>query len=404
MGFENPPRSTPLQETSSEVSEVERTDKDIQEDLRIVKARIAAIPEDQLKSFGTENLLKIESMAHGTEHETTLQPENHLAYEEWDSLASNRIALEKERGTYFRNNPTALKSRYEEIVKDALRKNLASDPDMKEQFMEIMADNGLATRRMWAPQEGSENWEEFNDLQSISSEKYQERGGFESDSDPSPWDAAAEVYKEMLQAESETQITSETAEKISTQIPEFLRNNILQQDLSYQDAEVPQEMKRGMLEQSQVSESAQRYAESLANASNAGGLDRVRKLGKEMRDTMLAEASRLNIPVSPFGKSASWAMWDIGKQYHFFTHQDQNDPRYEIGNPLESESKREEILNRHIGWEAYAAFRNNPEYKTRVQNDPRLRDALRLFTKEPKANQSLSSNDLAELGKMLRDS
>jgi hypothetical protein len=193
-------------------------------------------------------------------------------------------------------------------------------------------------------------------------------------------------------------------EQLSPRSAELIRNQILERDLAYQDIDMPPDQKESYKQWVYSSESAKKYAESLVNASSTGGLETIRTQARELRDKMLTEASRTGIPMSTHGKSLSWAMWDMGKQYHFFTHQDLNDPTYEIGNPLESESKREEILNRHIGWEAYAAFqdKNNPEYKTRVQNDPRLRATLRFFTKEPNAHRSLSSNELAELGKMLR--
>jgi hypothetical protein len=182
-----------------------------------------------------------------------------------------------------------------------------------------------------------------------------------------------------------------------------MTNHILDKDLAYQDAELPGEHKEQMLQWSRSSESAKKYAESIANAANTGGLETVRNMAGKMRDTMLSEAARLGIPVSPQGKSLSWAMWDTGKQYHFFTHQAENDSRYEIGNPLESESKREEIINRHLGWEAYAAFQNNPEYRANVTGNPEDNDALGLFSKAPKATSgTLSSKELAELGKILR--
>jgi hypothetical protein len=192
-------------------------------------------------------------------------------------------------------------------------------------------------------------------------------------------------------------------ERVSPQTAEFMTNHILDKDLAYQDAELPDEQKEQMLNWSRSSESAKKYAESIANASTVGGLETVRNTARQMRDTMMSEATRLGIPISPHGKSTSWAMWDTGKQYHFFTHQEESGQGYEIGNPLESGSKREEIVNRHLGWEAYAAFQNNPEYRASVTGNPEYTDALELFNKAPKStNGTLSSKDLAELGKALR--
>src|SRR3989344_1497403 len=186
---------------------------------------------------------------------------------------------------------------------------------------------------------------------------------------------------------------------------EFLRSRIIEQDLAYQDAALPEEMKQRMLDWSKKSESAQKYADSIVQLSQRANLETIRRVAKELTQTMSTEAARLGIPVSPYGKSNTWAMWDIGKQNYFFTHQTENDPSYEIGDPLTSEAKREEIINRHLGWEAYAAFRSNaaPEWKQKIMGDRKFANAVELLNRPPKQNNTLSSKDLAELGSILRE-
>ena len=186
---------------------------------------------------------------------------------------------------------------------------------------------------------------------------------------------------------------------------EFLRGRVIDQDLAYQDATLPEEVKQRMLDWSRKSESAQKYADSIVQLSQRANLETLRETAKGLVQTMSTEAARLGIPVSPYGTSNTWAMWDIGKQNYFFTHQAENDPSYEIGDPLTSEAKREEIINRHLGWEAYAAFRGNaaPEWKQKIMSDREFANALELLNKPPKQNNSLSSKDLAELGKILRE-
>src|SRR5262249_34024534 len=131
-------------------------------------------------------------------------------------------------------------------------------------------------------------------------------------------------------------------------------------------------------------------------------LELIRQKAKELVETMMSEAERIGvIPVSPYGKSRSWAMWDIGKQNYFFTHPTENNPAYVIGDPLTSETKRDEIINRQLGWEAYHA---HPEWKQKALGDPRFLKAWELLNKAPKADGKLSSRDLAELGKLLRQS
>ena len=254
----------------------------------------------------------------------------------------------------------------------------------------------------------NEYWEQVKLLK----KEAQERFGTEEEVEV-PFMESEQTVETAFEAESlpkeETVSTQPTIptppifETLSPQSAEVIRNQILERDLAYQDIDMLPEQKESYKQWVHSSDSAKKYAESLINASGSGGVESIRTQAREIRDQMLSEANRIGVPMSAHGKSLSWVMWDIGKQYHFFTNPEQNDPRYELGNPLQSESKREEILNRHIGWEAYAAFQGNAEYRARVQNDPRLRDALSLFTKAPKMNRSLSSSDLAELGRLLRE-
>lgn len=186
---------------------------------------------------------------------------------------------------------------------------------------------------------------------------------------------------------------------------EFLRSHVIDQDLAYQDAILPEEVKQRTLDWSRKSESTRKYADSIVQLSQRANLETLRQTARELVQTMSAEAARLGIPLSPYGRSNTWAMWDIGKQNYFFTHQAENNPAYEIGDPLTSEKKREEIINRHLGWEAYATFRGDatPEWKQKIMSDRKFANVLELLNRPPKQNNTLSSRDLAELGKTLRE-
>jgi hypothetical protein len=185
-----------------------------------------------------------------------------------------------------------------------------------------------------------------------------------------------------------------------------MRDHIIEKDLSYQDADVSDAKKEDMLNRCRELESARRYADSIVEMSQKTNLELIRQEAKELVKTMRSEAERIGVPVSAYGKSLSWAMWDIGKQNYFFTHQTENNPAYVIGDPLTSEAKRDEIINRQLGWEAHHAYRRDPdpEWKQKVSSDPRFVKALELLNKTPKADGQLSSRDLAELGKFLRQS
>lgn len=181
---------------------------------------------------------------------------------------------------------------------------------------------------------------------------------------------------------------------------------VIRDKLSYQDAPIPDEKKAETLEWSLNSDSAAKYAESLQNLAQTESLNMfaIEQAARGIHIAMLSEADRLGIPVTPYGESITWALWDIGKQYYFFMHPDEVEPGYEeTGNPLESQTKSNEIINRHLGWEAYAAFQANSQgWREKVAQDPKLSAALELLNKPPKQNNTLSSSDLAELGKRLR--
>jgi len=186
---------------------------------------------------------------------------------------------------------------------------------------------------------------------------------------------------------------------------EFIKSDILEHDLAYQDVELPEQTKIAMLEWSKGSTSASKYAESLEQMSGNESLERLRQLADIIKGEMITAAKKIGLPISVYGKSKSWAMWDLGKQFYYFLHPEQSGVKYEIANPLSSEKKQREIVDRHLGWEAYAAF-NSPEsveWRNTISADPKFSKAIEILNKKPKENKTLSSFDLAALGALLRN-
>jgi hypothetical protein len=393
MGIENPTARTENQE-----SNMERSEGDIQSDLNALNVQLASIPHEESIKYDAYNLgkyahekLKSEGVEEGNPNLGELSKEEAAGLQKYDALLEQKGKVEEERNDFYKENPEAFRARLKELTKAVLLENIQKNPEYKVQVLEEGYFRNHMTEADW----DSPNRRELRDLEHT----FDKNGKEESDRS---WmdEARTEVIGQIKRESNHTAPPAPSfQERVSPQTAEFMTSHILDKDLAYQDAELPKDHKEQMLQWSRSSESAKKYAESIAEAGNVGGLETVRNMAHQMRDTMLSEATRLGIPVSPQGKSLSWAMWDTGKQYHFFTHQNENDAQYEIGNPLESEAKREEIVNRHLGWEAYAAFQNNPEYRGRVSNNA---PALTFFNKAPKQNGMLSSKDLAELGKVLR--
>ena len=316
------------------------------------------------------------------------------------AVFDRRPALVLERNELYRADSELARKRLVEIIENNLHSRAQNEPGFAEEL--------ISGQAVFMPDRGPD-YEEYQEIKVIENRRYGSYGDhYSQDEDPFKI-AEAKVIEELKQKAINRAKVAEVpigglGERVSSQTAEFLTNRIVAQYLSYSDAELPEEAKQEMLDWSLSSESANTYARAIANAANEGGLESVRNLAKNLRDTMLAEASRLNIPISPHGKSSSWAMWDIGKQYYFFSHQNENDSRYGLGNPIDSELKKEEIINRHLGWEAYAAFQSNLEYRNRIINNISVAPTLKFFNTSPKENGTLSSYELAELGKLLRAS
>src|SRR5262245_44787899 len=106
-----------------------------------------------------------------------------------------------------------------------------------------------------------------------------------------------------------------------------LRKQVIDTYLSYQDADVSVEKKRSMLHWARESKNAAKYADSIVQMPQRA----LELKARELVQTMRSEADRTGAP----------------KQ-----NQTENNPAYVIGDPLTSEAKQDEIINRQLGWEA----------------------------------------------------
>ena len=113
----------------------------------------------------------------------------------------------------------------------------------------------------------------------------------------------------------------------------------------------------------------------------------------------------LGVPVSPYGKSDSWAYWDLGKQQ--FYYEQNKDSETEEGNPYRyapALEKLDEMSDRHIGWEFYHAPAEAREkaFKS-IEDSYYLAQVFEVLQNNPKADGQLASHEYAELGKVLRE-
>ena len=185
-------------------------------------------------------------------------------------------------------------------------------------------------------------------------------------------------------------------------LKEITRQNVFTNQLGYQDAEIPEKDKKNALDFVRASESGKKYADALTEMTGKRNLNEYENSASKMVAECSDILNRLGITPTPYAGSKTWAMWDIAKQYHFLLHPEEADPKYRIADPIEDSTKRDEVVDRHVGWEAYAAWRRGDrDFVEQLSLVSRGR-ALSYLEREPKQRGTLSSNELAELGSALR--
>ena len=172
--------------------------------------------------------------------------------------------------------------------------------------------------------------------------------------------------------------------------------------LSYSDAPVSDEEKKRMLEWTQGSPRATKYAESLRHLAETRNLHEIEEIAKEMIAEVKKTLARLGVSLSAYGESRSWALWDIAKQEYYAEHVEENDPRYARGNIFELPQKRDEIINRHIGWELYKAYHGGERSFVEKAKDHNYEELKMLLERQPKENGTISSFELAWIGEIVR--
>lgn len=193
---------------------------------------------------------------------------------------------------------------------------------------------------------------------------------------------------------------------------------ILNQCFSYNDSpRFDFAQKRELREKTHKLPNAARYAESLKSLIDTHGLLAVKEMATKMREGAQATLERLGIPISPYGESISWAMWDIGKQEDYVLYPPVlPDPNYEVKSVFNSDTpntKFYEVIDRHIGWETYNAYREGaPCFRDATiweRIHPQNRAAIEeLLSHPPKGHGepgegTLPAHELAKLGALLRE-
>ncbi len=175
--------------------------------------------------------------------------------------------------------------------------------------------------------------------------------------------------------------------------------------LSYPDVLEGQQL-RDSLEYVATNPSAKKYSEALVKLSELYDGNEVLYLATQLRDGFLGDAKELGLEPSLYGKSQSWALWDIAKQYYLSEHpEESNADLYELGNPFNPSRKydkiRGQIVYRHLGWEYERALKD-PDFKP-TPLDTGTSELITRLIAEGERNETgqLSSYVLSDIGEAL---
>ena len=180
-------------------------------------------------------------------------------------------------------------------------------------------------------------------------------------------------------------------------------DTIIANFLSYQDAPLTAGQKRGALQGTLGLTGAKKYAKVLLGLENTGQLAKAQAMAQQIQKECLGYLKTYKLTPSPYTLSRTWAIWDIAKQIYLVKHPGESDPsRYHLGNPFTDKQVQIDILDRHLGWELYMKLRqdDSPPSKVKEQAVLQIRP---LLAKPPKPeNDTLSSSDLTQLGRLFR--
>ena len=150
-----------------------------------------------------------------------------------------------------------------------------------------------------------------------------------------------------------------------------------------------------------------KYVDALINMAEQYGKDAVLQTAENIRNACFEELDRLGLQPSKFGRSITWALWDMAKQRRLFEYPTESHPDYELGNPMADDEWgakiRQVIADRHVGWEYDAATGFGNAIDAVAPLGPESANRIILSGQRNDTNQ-LRSLEYSRLGATLRKS
>jgi hypothetical protein len=293
----------------------------------------------------------------------------------------------------YDKNPDLVESRLKEIIDGSL------DASRLSYFKSVIEESGSVGV---GPGGISIDDREFLSLIS----KFEKHQGYDRSADkdtPETWSPKYDFLEEYVAQLIQEQADEVAAyEALSTEEKErYSDKQTVREKLSYQDADLPPEQLEVMLRDAEGRDTAEQYAHHLNHLPER----EVERVLPQIKGQTKKVLDVLGVPVSPYGKSDSWAYWDLGKQQ--FYYEQNKDSETEEGNPYRyapALEKLDEMSDRHIGWEFYHAPAEAREkaFKS-IEDSYYLAQVFEVLQNNPKADGQLASHEYAELGKVLRE-
>jgi len=355
-----------------------------------------------------EKILEIRKRIDGAEEEREeirkRFPELEQGSEEKRKNCVKKYSLEDEYGHILKSNPLLCREVYVNTIKKYIEKELNAGRTLQDidtyfiprsKELDLITDSFISIYGAGDPQSVilDEIIEQFKQDGRYTEKQNTTNAGKE---------IPKTVTEDTLFASGKNLKNIDTAEKQET-ANEFIKENIIKNYLSYKDTGLSEELKKKMLEYNMQSGNAMRYAEAIIEFSKKYNLNMLEQKSGEMVGKCLDVLKNIGIKPSDYAVSKTWANWDVAKQFYYFTHPEEINPKYKIQDPLSSANKSQEIINRHVGWEIYRAYNQGKEreflYKIK---DIGLREQIKeMLNSAPKENGTLSSWKLAELGLLI---
>lgn len=183
-------------------------------------------------------------------------------------------------------------------------------------------------------------------------------------------------------------------------------NQIILDFFTYKDSHELSDEEKEIIEMNTLkSESAKRYANIIFKLEKENKLEEVKRVSKEIFAKTITKLNEYEVEPLPFTYSLSWAIWDIVKQIYYLENPQETTDKYILENPLESEEKQQEIIDRHIGWEVYTQMcsENLNNFLNKIRDPVFGKRVINvMIDKTNDGDKRMPSYKLSELGKNVR--